>query len=184
MIELIKSPVSLIHISSALLALLTGTWVILTPKGTVRHQRVGHVYVVSMMVVLTSAFGIYRLFGRFGIVHWGAVFDWLALAGGIGVVWFRAHLRNWLLWHYLGMSLSVTGLYTTFIVESTYRLFPPHLFWWTTLGTSLVVFSLAGWVIYRHLGQLRQQAGSQWTNQVSQPEKTRSTGQPDRHLIG
>ena len=64
-------PVSLIHFGFAGLALLTGTWVVMTPKGTARHRLVGYVYVVSMIGVLTTAFGMYYLFGRFGIVHWG-----------------------------------------------------------------------------------------------------------------
>lgn len=115
-----------------------------------------------MMIVLTTAFSIYRLFGHFGIVHWGAVFTWLALAMGVGVVWLRAYIRNWLLWHYLAMNSSVTGLYTTFIVESTYCLFPPHYFWWTTVGTSIVVLGLAGWIIYRQLGKLRLPRTTQW----------------------
>jgi uncharacterized membrane protein len=178
--ELIKSPISLIHISSALVALLTGTWVVLTPKGTVRHQRVGYLYIASMMVVLTTAFGIYRLFGRFGIVHWGAVFDWLALAGGIGVVWFRAYVRNWLLWHYMGMSLSVMGLYTTFIVEATYRLFPPSYFWWTTVGTSMVVFGVGAWLIYRHLGHLRQQPVRRWPDGARRRPLATDAYRPDR----
>ena len=154
--EILKSPISLIHLGFALVALVTGTLVVVGPKGTARHQQVGYAYVASMMVVLTTAFGIYRLFGRFGIVHWGAVFSWLALVGGIGTVWLRAHVRNWLLWHYLGMSLSVMSLYTTFIVEATYRLFPPRLFWWTTLGTSLVIFVVGGLLIYGYSAPLRQ----------------------------
>lgn len=168
MTQLLTSPISLIHISFAVVALLTGTWVLLTPKGTVRHQRMGYLYVVSMMVVLTTAFGIYRLFGRFGVVHWGAVFSWLALIGGVGVVWTRTYLRNWLFWHFLGMSVSVTGLYATFLVEATYRLFPPRLFWWTTVGTSMVVFSLAGWLIYRYARPWRQRSGSRWNGSAPQ----------------
>jgi uncharacterized membrane protein len=169
--EIMKSPVSLIHISSALVALLTGTWVILTPKGTGRHRQVGYAYTVSMLIVLTTAFGIYRLFGRFGIVHWGAIFDWLALVGGLAAVWFRAHLRNWLLWHYMGLNISVVGLYTTFIVEATYRLFPPRFFWWTTLGTSLVVFGIAAWFIYRQLSRLRLPRASRWPAAASRSVK-------------
>lgn len=156
--ELLRSPISLIHLGFAMVALATGTLVILKPKGTAQHQQVGYVYVISMMVVLTTAFGIYRLFGRFGIVHWGAVFSWLALVGGVGVVWLRAHLRNWLFWHYLGMSLSVMSLYTTFVVEATYRLFPARFFWFTTLGTSLVVLAVGGLLIYRYAVPVRQPA--------------------------
>ena len=127
--EISRSPISLTHIIFAITALLSGMLVLLLPKGTVRYQRVGYAYVASMMVVLITTFGIYRLFGRFDLVHWGVVFSWMALPGGLGAVWFLTYLRHWLRWHYLSMSLSVSGLYDTFVVEATCRLFPAHLFW-------------------------------------------------------
>lgn len=142
------SPVSLVHIGFALLALLTGSYTLLNPKGTARHRLVGYLYVGSMLVVLTTAFGIYHLFGRFGIVHWGAVACWLALGGGMAAVWLRTYLRDWLRWHYIGLSLSVTGLYATFIVEATYRLFPAAYFWWSTVGTATLVLGIASRLIY------------------------------------
>ena len=71
--EISRSPISLTHIIFAITALLSGMLVLLLPKGTVRYQRVGYAYVASMMVVLITTFGIYRLFGRFDFVHWGAV---------------------------------------------------------------------------------------------------------------
>ncbi|MEZ0539578.1 hypothetical protein [Fibrella arboris] len=154
--ELIASVTSLVHVGFAVLSLLSGTLVIVFPKGTIQHQRIGYAYVASMVIVLTTAFGIYRLFGRFGIVHWGAVFSWLVLLAGLGAVWFRTYIRNWRYWHYLGMSLSVTSLYATFIVEATYRLFPPRFFWWATVGTSAVIFCIAGLLIVRYAGNLRQ----------------------------
>lgn len=150
MTSIVHSPVSVLHLCFALLALSSGTYILLNPKGTAQHRSVGYVYVVSMLVVLTTAFGIYHLFGRFGIVHWGAVACLVALLAGMGAVWLRASLRWWLLWHYLGLNLSVAGLYATFLVEATYRLFPMRYFWWTTVGTSMVVFAAAGWLMYRH----------------------------------
>ena len=80
--EISRLPISLTHISFAIAALLSGTLVLLLPKGTVRHQRVGYAYVTSMMVVLITTFSIYRLFGCFDLVHWGAVLaGWPYLAG-------------------------------------------------------------------------------------------------------
>ena len=117
--EISRSPISLTHISFAIAALLSGTLVLLLPKGTVRHQRVGHAYVASMMVVLTTAFGIYRLFGCFNFVYWAAVLSWMALPGGLGAVWLWTYLRHWLRWYYLGMSLSVSGLDGIFVVKVT-----------------------------------------------------------------
>ncbi|MBO0933256.1 hypothetical protein [Fibrella aquatilis] len=151
MIGLTTTPISLIHLSFAGLALFTGTWVVLNPKGTRRHRWLGYSYVVSMVVVLTTAFGIYHLFGRFGIVHWGAVGCCLALLGGLWPVWLRRRVSSWLFWHQLGMGVSVSGLYATFVVESTYRLFPARYFWLTTVGTSMLVLLAAALLLYRQL---------------------------------
>lgn len=145
---IILSPVSWLHIAFALLALLAGSYILWAPKGTARHRLIGYVYVGSMLVVLTTAFGIYHLFGRWGIVHWGAVACCLALTWGMAAVWFRTYLRDWLRWHYFGLSASVAGLYTTFIVEATYRLFPAAYFWWTTTGTAALMLAVAGGLIY------------------------------------
>jgi uncharacterized membrane protein len=120
----LQSPVSLLHCVAGLGALLTGTLVVCWPKGTARHRWLGRAYAVAMTVLLTTAFQIYHTFGRFGLVHAGAVASALLLAGGIGSVVFRYLARTFVRWHYHFMTALVVGLYTVFQVESTYRLFP------------------------------------------------------------
>lgn len=150
MAPILHSVVSEVHLSAALLALVTGTYLLATPKGTRRHRRVGWVYAGSMVVLLRTAFQIYFLFGRFGIIHWGAVGSVLALLVGIGAAWLRPVLRGWLRWHYLGMGASVVGLYAAFIIESAYRFFPLAYFWWLTLGLAAGVFATGGLLLRRH----------------------------------
>ncbi|MFD1873874.1 hypothetical protein [Hymenobacter bucti] len=146
---LLFSPVSTLHLLAALAALVTGTAVLYRPKATRAHRRLGWAYVGSMGVVLLTAFRIYTLFGRFGLVHWGAVGSAGALLLGVGAAVGRAAIPAWLRWHYLGMGVSVTGLYATFVVESTYRLFPAAYFWWSTLGSGSVVLAVGGWLLSR-----------------------------------
>jgi uncharacterized membrane protein len=150
MAPVLHSAVSEVHLVAALLALVAGSYILATPKGTRRHRWVGRAYVGSMTVLLLTAFQIYFLFGRFGIVHWGAVGSVLALTVGIGAALLRSVVRGWLRWHYLGMGASVTGLYAAFIVESTYRFFPSAYFWWLTLGLAAVVFGTGGVLLRRH----------------------------------
>lgn len=69
MAGIVHSPTSVIHLAATLTALLTGTYSLLTPKGTRGHRYWGRAYVGSMLLVLVAAFSIYTLFGRFGIVH-------------------------------------------------------------------------------------------------------------------
>jgi hypothetical protein len=103
-----------------------------------------------MAVLVGTAFQIYHLFGHFGIVHWGAIGSVVTLLVGLGSVCLRNTLQSWLQWHYVGMGASLTGLYAAFAVESTYRLFPPSLFWWVTLGIANVIFGTGGWLLYRY----------------------------------
>ena len=60
------------------------------------------------------------------------------------------------------MSASVTSLYTAFAVEATYRFVPVGYFWWSTLGTSAIVFGVAGWVVFRHMGTYLPQQEQKW----------------------
>jgi uncharacterized membrane protein len=150
MAPILHSGVSEMHLAAALLALITGSYILATPKGTRRHRWLGWAYTGSMAVLLLTAFQIYFLFGRFGVIHWGAVGSVLALVVGIGAALLRPVLRSWLRWHYLGMGASVTGLYAAFIIESTYRFFPLAYFWWLTLGLAIVVFGAGGLLLRWH----------------------------------
>ena len=150
MVGILHTPISVVHLLAVLVALLAGTLVIARPKGTRQHRRLGQVYLGSMAVVLATAFGIYSLFGRFGIIHWGALGSLLVLGVGAGAAWGRAVLPGWLRWHYLGMGASVTGLYAALVVESTYRFFPAPYFWWSTLGPAAAIFLLGGVLLHRH----------------------------------
>ncbi|MCK8493034.1 hypothetical protein M0L20_14290 [Spirosoma sp. RP8] len=146
----LHSSVSIVHLTAALLAMSTGTYILFKPKGTAVHRLAGWLYVTGMVVLLLTAFQIYYLFGRFGVIHWGAVGSVVALLIGLGSISLRSTLPSWLRWHYLGMGASVTGLYAAFVVESTYRLFPPSYFWWVTMGAANGVFILGGLLLYRH----------------------------------
>ncbi len=145
---ILHSPVSVVHVIAALLALITGTTILFTAKGTARHRQIGWLYAGSMAVLLITAFQIYYLFGRFGVIHWGAVGSITALLVGLGAVALRAVLANWLLWHYVGMGASVTGLYAAFVIESSYRFFPPGWFWYVTMGGANTVFVTVAVLLY------------------------------------
>ena len=150
MTSIIHSVVSVLHLLAVIPALLAGTVILVAPKGTLRHRYLGRVYVGSMLLVVLTAFRMYFLFGRFGIVHWGAVGSIVALLVGIVPVLCRSLVANWRQWHYLGMGASVTGLYAALLVESTYRFFPATYFWWSTLGLAGAVFLVGGLLLYRH----------------------------------
>jgi len=79
----VTSDTGLIHFIASLFALLLGTLVLVLPKGTLKHKIIGRLYALTMLVVLTTAFMIYRLFGTWGIFHWTAVISSLTLICGL-----------------------------------------------------------------------------------------------------
>jgi uncharacterized membrane protein len=146
----LHSSASAVHLVAVAVALATSVPVVLAPKHTRRHRYLGAAYAASMAVVLLTAFRMYFLFGRFGVVHYGAVGSALALGVGLGAVLGQSVLAAWRQWHYLGMGASATGLYAALVVESTYRLFPVAWFWWVTLGPAAAVLLAGALVLRRH----------------------------------
>lgn len=123
--NIISSPIGLVHVIFATLALLTGTIVLLQTKGTTLHKRIGYVYVISMLLMNATAFGIYRLFGGFGVFHVLAIVSLFALFGGMYPILNRKKVKNWYLQHLEVMGWSIVGLYAAFVAEVGVRFFDP-----------------------------------------------------------
>src|SRR5688572_32746545 len=107
------------HTIAALAALVAGVAVLLTRKGTRRHRQLGWTYVVSMLLLNGTALLIYRLFGRFGPFHVGAVCSLVTVVAGTAAALGarRARARGnameraralerhyeWMTWSYVGL---------------------------------------------------------------------------------
>jgi uncharacterized membrane protein len=102
--------ISQIHVFAGFSSLIFGLFVLLRTKGTAIHKFTGRVYVISMITLNATAFGIYELFGGFGIFHILAIVSLLTVFAGMVPVLFRSRFRNWLRLHYLFMSWSYAGL--------------------------------------------------------------------------
>ena len=138
---LYSNSIGLIHLIASCLALITGTWVILTQKGTATHRKVGYVYAASMTVLIITAFMIYRLFGGFGIFHVAAIISTIALLGGMVPAILRKPANNWLGWHFNFMYWSVMGLYAAFAAEIFTRIPQMKFFWMVGVATFLVMLA-------------------------------------------
>lgn len=79
----VSSSLGWFHLASALLAMIAGAFVLAASKGTIKHKRMGYIYVSAMVLVCGSALGIYNLTGRFGLFHLMAVISFLTLALGM-----------------------------------------------------------------------------------------------------
>lgn len=148
----VVSAVGWLHLIASILALIFGTWVLITSKGTRAHRRVGYLYTVSMILLIATAFLIYRLFGRFGLFHVAAVVSAVTLAGGMIPAVLRRP-KGWLGLHFSFMYWSVFGLYAAFVAESAVRLPVRTMFtsartFFTTVIVSTLVTMGVGQLIF------------------------------------
>jgi len=148
--NIISNTTGWIHTLAACVALITGTVVILGKKGTSTHKKVGYVYVLSMVVMLVTAFMIYRLFDGFGIFHIFAVVSVLTLSAGMLPALARSSISNWLSYHYYFMNWSVVGLYAAFVSEICVRFVPLSQMGWIVSVATCLVVGIGAWLIHRH----------------------------------
>lgn len=142
MYDFVKSSLGWFHLTTALLAMLSGAFVLATRKGTKRHKQVGYLYVFSMLLVCGSAMGIYRLTGTFGIFHITAILGFLTLAGGVIPMLMRNIDRKYKAVHVWFMYYSVLGLYAAFASELIVRI--PDKPFYTMVGIATGSIFLIG----------------------------------------
>ncbi|HEY5411055.1 MAG TPA: hypothetical protein VIJ94_10055 [Caulobacteraceae bacterium] len=99
------SPLGWLHSLGCVIALASGLFNIVTPKGTALHRRVGDAFTITLILVCVSALGIYKQH-RFWFPHWDA----LATLVLLGVGWSAARCkwprRGWIYLHLTAMLLS------------------------------------------------------------------------------
>jgi uncharacterized membrane protein len=119
------TPLGLTHTISAVAALAAGATVLLTRKGTRRHRQLGWAYVVSMILLNVTALLIYRLFGRVGPFHVGAVFSLVTVIAGTAAAIGARRARSrrnaveraralerhyaWMTWSYVGLAAAAVS---------------------------------------------------------------------------
>ncbi|HRI79835.1 MAG TPA: DUF2306 domain-containing protein [Cyclobacteriaceae bacterium] len=145
--NLIHDMTGLIHVGSAVIAMVLGTWILIIQKGTRFHKRMGYAYAVSMLIVNGSAFNSYHLFGTFGPFHFTALISLVTLALGMVPV-IRRKPENWLGRHMSWMYFSVVGLYAAFFSEVLVRV-PGTPFAPTVSSASVLTVAAGMWVFFR-----------------------------------
>ena len=102
--------IEIVHTVFGFYSLIFGTYVVLQTKGTRQHVWIGRCYAISMLVLCLTAFGIYELYGGFGIFHVAAIVSLLSTLGGVIAVYLKRKLKAWRVWHYQFMAWSYVGL--------------------------------------------------------------------------
>lgn len=118
--NLITNTTGLVHVLASVLALILGTTTLGLSKGTTLHKKLGYGYAAAMTIVLTTAFMLYNLFGRWGIFHWAAVASSVTLIAGLLPIIIRS--KNYIILHLGFMYWSVVGLYGAFAAEVSVRI--------------------------------------------------------------
>lgn len=120
-----------IHAAACLAALATGMVVLARPKGTARHRRFGHLYLIAMLVTNLSALGIYRR-GVFYFPHWFAIAALTVMAIGLLFARFRRPAGYWVNVHLTSMVASYYiliggGVNEVFLRVDALRAIAPHI---------------------------------------------------------
>lgn len=148
-----------LHLFASIVALATGTQVLWMKKGSQLHRQIGYVYCASMLVVIVTAFSIYRLFGGFGVFHIAAIVSFVTLvAGMLPILVKKPH-------HYMSLHLSfmywsVIGLYAAFVSEMLTRIPESPFLGMVGLATFSVMLSAQIFFI-RYRKKWQQQFASQ-----------------------
>ena len=133
------STIGYIHLTFAIISMITGLVVVFKPKGTIVHKRIGYLYVINMLLLNITSFFISN-FNGFSIFHFFAIVSLATIFGGMHAV--LKKYKNWLAGHYYFMSWSVVGLYCAFWSEVGTR-FVKNMqdFWWAVaIATFLTAF--------------------------------------------
>jgi uncharacterized membrane protein len=138
--------VGFVHVVFSVAAIVLGTAVILTRKGTRKHRSLGRAYFVMMLAVNGTALMLYELFGRFGPFHW------MALAS-LGVVLLgywptRARHVGWKAQHAYFMTGSYVGLLAALASEISTRVANVPFFEAVAVA-SFVVIAVGVWLMRR-----------------------------------
>jgi uncharacterized membrane protein len=140
-------PFGLVHASLGVAALILGLALLLLRKGTRVHRRIGQGYVLSMLLLNTTALMIYDLSGRFGPFHVASVISLATLGAGFVPVYLRRPRAAWLQLHATFMCWSYVGLLAAFVSDVAVRV-PGIGFSFAVLAATVVV--VAGGAVLIH----------------------------------
>jgi uncharacterized membrane protein len=98
-----------IHTLFSILALLTGI-IFLMPKGTKLHKKLGYGYSCSMIICVTTSFGLFKIWGHFGVYHVLSIVSFVTLMFALFFPLFGRHRKGWVQSHLIWMGYSYVGL--------------------------------------------------------------------------
>jgi uncharacterized membrane protein len=101
----------LLHMAAAIVAVLTGAYVLFRRKGTITHRVVGRVWVGLMLFAAVSSFFI-QTHGRFSVIHILSVVVILSMISAIYAIRHGNIKRHKMSMSISYASLCIAGLFT------------------------------------------------------------------------
>ncbi|MEP2667400.1 MAG: DUF2306 domain-containing protein [Cyclobacteriaceae bacterium] len=145
MTTLVHSTTGLIHLLTALGAMVIGTLVLIIRKGTRTHRLFGYLYFYLMLVMNGTAFMLYGLFGTFGPFHVAAVASLITVL--LGLIPAIRRKPGWLQRHLTFMYYSIVGLYAAFASETLTRI--PKSPFFTVVIIASIANTMLGVIIFQ-----------------------------------
>ena len=156
-----------IHTIFGLVALLAGSAVLATRKGTRGHRTLGYLYLTSMLGLNGTALCIYNLFGHFGPFHWLAASSLLTLLAGMVPVFTRRPRGRWLERHAIFLVISYIGLVAAAASEIVTRIPGLEASFGAAVGlTSALVIGVGMVLLARTLGRSMRRMPAHWQKGV------------------
>lgn len=140
--DFVNTQLGWFHFITALISMLSGTYILFKPKGTKLHKQVGYLYVLSMVLVCGSALGVYNITGYFGVFHTLAIAGLLTLIIGLSPLLIKRIHRKYRVLHLWFMYYSVLGLYAAFVSELSLRI--PEKPSYGIVGIATVIVFIVG----------------------------------------
>jgi len=144
--NIVGDGIGFVHLISSCFALIFGTYVLLAKKGTKQHIQIGYLYVISMGILILTAFMIYRLFNGWGIFHYTTLLSLISIVLGMIPIWTKKPVNKWKYLHFSFMYWSVIGLYAAFAAEILVRI--PETPFFGMVGIATGIIMLVGGVFF------------------------------------
>lgn len=118
----IHSPEGVLHLTSSIIGLVSGTYLLIAPKGSKMHWLIGRVFAVSLIIVNISALFIYDFNdGKIGPFHYLIPVSLFFLFYGWIPMLKKTKAPNFMNKHIIGMIGASLGLWAAGATEYYFR---------------------------------------------------------------
>ncbi|MFT7561141.1 MAG: putative membrane protein [Flavobacteriales bacterium] len=103
--------IEFLHVFFGFASLISGIVIVLIKKGSHKHRLIGRLYVLSMLGLNLTAFGIYKLYDGWGFFHWMAIASLIPLLAGYFAILYRRTTAHYyfMCWSYIGLLCATVS---------------------------------------------------------------------------